>query len=94
MDEDTTTFYNHNLGITPRDGMTFAFNYLLKILDILFKYKDNQECYQDMTRSIRKLKDRHRIDLLRDKKPADIVELYEATCKAKPRPKQQVHRKV
>lgn len=77
------TFLNYNLGIVPRDGLEYSFNYLLKLLDMLFKYKENQKDYQDMTKAIRKLKDKHSISLLKDKTPREIIQEFENTCNTK-----------
>jgi hypothetical protein len=41
-----------------------------------------------MTKSIRKLKDRHKINLLKDLNPEEIIGQYEATCKSKIKVKQ------
>ena len=39
MSEETMSYYQHNLGIVPEDGIKYALAYLLKLLNTLFKYQ-------------------------------------------------------
>jgi hypothetical protein len=89
FDEDTMTFLHYNLNIIPKEGLKYAFSYLIKILDMLFKYKDNQPLYTDMTRSIRKLKEKYGIELVVGKTPRQIIEEFENTCRVRAKSKQQ-----
>lgn len=55
MDEDTMNFYQHELKIFPRKNVLYAVSYIMKLLGILLKQKENKELYyKDVLKAMKK----------------------------------------
>jgi len=81
FDEDTSTFYQNNLGIYPKDGIKFALSYVMTILNVLLKTKENQPMYKDMSKAIKKVKERYAItEFVTGKQPKEIIAMFEQSC--------------
>jgi len=74
FDEETMTFYINNLNIFPKEGMKYALSYVMTILNVLLKTKDNQPMYKDMSRAIKKIKERFNLtSFVQGKMPKEII---------------------
>ena len=67
MDEDTLNFFQYNLNIFPKEAVTYAITYIMKLLGVLLNVKKSQKggnydlYYKDILKGIKKQLDKFQI---------------------------------
>ena len=57
-DEETFDFVAANFGIVPKGALLYALSYLIKLLNIVLRAKENLPKYKEFGRAIKKVKER------------------------------------
>ena len=57
-DEDTFDFLLNNYGVMPKDAILYALSYLIKILNIILKAKENLPKHKEFGRAVKKVKEK------------------------------------
>ena len=63
FDEDTLDFYQYNLAIVSKETVEFALSYIMKILNIVLKQKENQEHHKELSTALKKVIDRLKLNV-------------------------------
>ena len=84
-DEETFDFVAANYGIIPKSALLYALSYLIKLLNIVLRAKENMPKYKEYGRAIKKVKERYGFtpDQFYNEEPRLIIDKFEKDCNKK-----------